>query len=106
VLRFIYSTTPQICQCFRLKPVAHPDPNESLEFTQKRSFILSKLMDSRPTKIDPNQPIASKIRCRLRVLFQSFDHQLKIQWTFGLLDRSALNCVGINHRRSQIAVAQ
>jgi len=49
---------PQICQCLRLKPAAYPNPNESLEFTQKRPFILSKLMDSQPTKTDPLQTIS------------------------------------------------
>ena len=44
---------PQVCQCLRFKPISHHDPNESLEFIQKRSFLLSKLSDSRSSKIDP-----------------------------------------------------
>ena len=61
-LCFIYSTTPQICKCFRLKSTVHSDSNESLKFTQKRSFILSKLMDSRPTKTDPKETFGCEFK--------------------------------------------
>ena len=48
------------------------------------------------------------LKCRGRALSRSFEkrYPLKIQWTFGLLYRSALYRVGINHRGSYITVTE